>query len=242
MLRACARRFAAGAVVVPCGVGAAAGCLAADGDDPHKIDLGACRRFVAQRWRAENGGQGQYPGDRWYWLDRELSSNVAGETGAVSIYSGALAALRLRGCEDEAVLQFCAEHVAAERAHLAYFERLVPREMHTRLLPAWRLAGYGLGFAPSLLLGDVGLFATVRSVETFVEVHYNAQIDRLAAGPLDPDGRELVRLLRVCCADEVHHKEDAAERLGAADGAAARAWGFVVELGSAAAAEVARRV
>jgi len=79
-------------------------------------------------------------------------------------------------------------------------------------------------------------------VEGSCQVRYNTQIGRLEAGPLDADGRELVRLLKVCCADEVHHKEDAAERLGAADGAAAHAWGFVVELGSAAAAEVARRV
>eukprot|EP00966_Prymnesium_polylepis_P244170 5646773-Prymnesium_polylepis.1 len=33
----------------------------------------------------------------WHWLDREMSSNVAGETGAVCIYDGAASALRLRG-------------------------------------------------------------------------------------------------------------------------------------------------
>ena len=31
----------------------------------------------------------------WHWLDRELSSNFAGETGAVYIYKGALSALAI---------------------------------------------------------------------------------------------------------------------------------------------------
>ena len=34
------------------------------------------------------------PAAPWHWLDRELSSNIAGETGAVCIYHGAAAALR----------------------------------------------------------------------------------------------------------------------------------------------------
>ena len=127
-------------------------------------------------------------------------------------------------------------------ARLRYFEELIPPPLHTSLLPAWRAAGYGLGFLPTFVAGEAGLYATVRSVETFVEKHYNEQITRLEQEELDDDGKELVRLLRACCEDEVHHKEDAANRLGAADGAVAAGWGTLVEFGSAVAAEVARRV
>ena len=87
------------------------------------FDMKAVARAISRRWRQENGG-GAYGerGSRWYWLDRELSSNVAGETGAVFIYVGARQALRLRGIGGDSEA-FCSEHVAAERAHLAYASR-----------------------------------------------------------------------------------------------------------------------
>ena len=157
---------------------------------------------------------------------------------------------------------------------------LVPPHKHTVLLPAWRASGFALGFAPTLLLGPPALFATVRSVESFVEQHYGVQIRALkedgyegdgccgaaaterAPSPLPPRASstapprqhqqrheqraELIRLLELCCADEVHHKEEAAARLAAlgvrADGLLVLAWGWVVEVGSAVAAELARRL
>ena len=77
--------------------------------------------------------------------------------------------------------------------------------------------------------------------------HYGQQIE-----PLRRSGRcpELLRMLTACCADEVHHKDDAAAR---ADSAAPRpigrvqrlvewSWGLVVRCGSAVAAEAARRL
>ena len=177
-------------------------------------------------------------GAPWFWLDRELSSNVAGETGAVCIYDGAACALALRSSTLPTTLQFVEEHRAAERAHLDLFAALLPTHKHTRLLPAWRAAGFALGFAPALL-SDRALFLTVESVETFVEVHYGEQI-----GPLKEEGRcpRLVELLEHCCADEVHHRDDAQARRGhGAPNALERAWMAVVRLGSAVAAEVARR-
>ena len=60
-----------------------------------------------------------------------------------------------------------------------------------------------------------------------------------------PHGRcpELLALLEHCCADEVHHKDDAAERAGGSSRTLVeQAWMRVVRLGSAVAAEVARRV
>jgi 3-demethoxyubiquinol 3-hydroxylase len=182
---------------------------------------------------------------RWAWLDREMSSNVAGETGAVCIYDGAAFALRLRGGANPATLRFVEEHRAAERSHLELFAELLPEHKHTRLLPLWRVAGFGLGFLPTLI-SERALFLTVEAVETFVELHYHVQIDPLRAHGRCP---QLVALLEHCCADEVHHKEDAAARAGGMGQSLAerttmleRAWMALVQLGSTVAAEVARRI
>ena len=181
------------------------------------------------------------PAAPWHWLDAEMSSNVAGETGAVCIYDGAAAALRLRGGTCEQTLQFVEEHRAAEQSHLQLFQELLPPHKHTRLLPVWRVAGFTLGFLPALL-SDRALFLTVEAVETFVEIHYHEQITPLKASGRCP---QLVELLEHCCADEVHHKEDAAARSGHPGTATTKiesAWMTLVRVGSAVAAEVARRV
>ena len=140
---------------------------------------------------------------------------------------------------DPATLQFIESHRAAEQSHLDLFVALLPEHKQTRLLPLWRMAGFTLGLAPALV-SDRALFLTVEAVETFVEAHYHEQIE-----PLRLHGRcpELVALLEHCCADEVHHKDDAAERSGGGQpNALERAWRALVKLGSAVAAELARRV
>lgn len=182
---------------------------------------------------------------KWHWLDRELSSNVAGETGAVYIYRGALSAMRWRTREKthEAAQEFCQEHMANESAHLQYFERIIPEGKHTALLPVWRLAGWTLGFLPTFLGGNKALYVTVEAVETFVEEHYQEQIIPLREKASAP---ELVKLLEHCCEDEVHHKEDAAQKLlSSGDDMKAwwiRPWSQIVRMGSTVAAEIARRV
>ncbi|KAJ1448902.1 ubiquinone biosynthesis protein COQ7-domain-containing protein [Pelagophyceae sp. CCMP2097] len=218
---------------------------------PEAPDLDAVRAEIRGIWaEAERGapgaGGGGYSGAaRWHWLDRELSSNVAGETGAVFIYRGAAAGLEWRrwfgGAATTAAAAFCAEHVEAEARHLELMHAVVPPHMHTRLLPVWRASGYALGFLPCALAGPPGLYATVAAVETFVEQHYQAQIQPLKLR--QPPPTALVRLLETCCADEVHHKEDALRRLPSAglSLAACRGWGAVVEVGSTLAAAMARR-
>lgn len=183
----------------------------------------------------------------WHWLDRELSSNVAGETGAVYIYKGALAAMQLVPPQKEEALAFCQEHMENEAAHLRLFEAIVHKSKQTVLLPVWRMAGWTLGFLPTLIGGSRGLYVTVEAVETFVEEHYQEQIVPLKeqkGGCMSP---ELVRLLEHCCEDEVHHKEDAARMLlgpGQREFSAwwVRPWSSIVRTGSIVAAALARRV
>jgi ubiquinone biosynthesis monooxygenase Coq7 len=214
------------------------------------FDLVRCRAEIAQR-HAREGPSGPAWDDqraKWCWLDRELSSNIAGETGAVAIYDGAAAGLQLRsslGASDgsSSTLEFIRSHREAEASHLALFEALLPQSKRTRLLPVWRVAGFSLGFLPAAV-SPRALFVTVEAVETFVEQHYQSQI-----GPLQSEGSapELVRLLSHCCEEEVIHKEDAARRAAAggvdrARSLVERGWGAIVRAGSAVAAECARRV
>ena len=203
-----------------------------------EIDLAAVRRAIERR---------QVPG-KWSPLDRELSSDIAGETGAVWIYRGAAQALALRGDHD--VGDFVASHEAAERKHLAFFVALLDPSKHTCLLPVWRGAGYALGFLPTLLAGPHGLFATVESVETFVVDHYTSQLQDVVHGN-DPDTLELIRLLELCCADERHHMLDARQRRLNSSAELSHdlapdlrliVWDRIVRTGSAAAAETARRI
>mmetsp|Transcript_25418 Transcript_25418/g.60076 ORF Transcript_25418/g.60076 Transcript_25418/m.60076 type:complete len:367 (-) Transcript_25418:1570-2670(-) len=185
----------------------------------------------------------------WHWLDQEMSSNLAGETGAVSIYKGALSALSIRQWFlssftdrtnkpaaaaaaavvdiEQGATEFCNEHYQTEESHRRCFNDVLPIDgKRTRLLPVWRLAGYFLGFLPTLVGGPTALYVTVEAVETFVEEHFQDQIVplRSAAGvttnssasthvPPLPECPELLKLLEACCEDEVHHKEDAALKL-----------------------------
>ena len=165
------------------------------------------------------------------------------------IYRGALAALALRprSASREAAAAFCASHMANEASHLRLFEAVVPEGKRTRLLPLWRVAGWTLGFAPTLAGGGRALYVTVEAVETFVEEHFLEQIVPLKATSSATSGSsELVRMLEHCCADEVHHKEDAAKHLldgeEGFDAWWVRPWSALVRQGSAVAAEIARRL
>lgn len=146
----------------------------------------------------------------WFRLDRDLSSDIAGETGAVSIYVGADRALaHLRGMRafvdaakfylsggrlrprskptsgdlHGAAQRFVTEHLATERKHLGCFENLLRSEegKFTRLLGVWRACGFLLGYLPTLVRGPVYLYHTVDAVETFVDEHYQEQIDFVEA-------------------------------------------------------------
>ena len=168
------------------------------------------------------------------WLVGELRSDHAGETGAVWIYDGILAVSR-----DPAVRDFATRHRATEQGPLDLLEGLLPPAGRSRLLPIWRVAGWLTGALPSLF-GPRAVFATVDAVETFVDHHYRAQTDRLAAEGIFP---EIHALLERCREEEVHHRDEAREAgAGPAYGPALRAWAWLVGSGSAAAVSAAKRI
>ncbi len=162
----------------------------------------------------------------------ELRSDHAGETGAVWIYRGVLALAR-----DAALRDFARRHLATEQEHLRRMAAVLPWPQRSRLLVPWRVAGFLTGALPALF-GPRAVYATVAAVETFVDGHYQQQLDRL-------DGRAeaapLRALLAACQADEVHHGDEA-RAAAPAPGRLLRAWCALVGSGSAAAVALARRL
>lgn len=168
------------------------------------------------------------------WLVGELRSDHAGETGAVRIYDGILAVSR-----DAAVRDFATRHRATEQGHLDLLEGVLPAADRSRLLPIWRVAGWLTGALPALF-GPRAVFATVDAVETFVDHHYRAQTDRLAAEGILP---EIHAMLEHCREEEVHHRDEARQAGdGISPGALLRGWAWLVGTGSAAAVAAAKRI
>jgi len=156
----------------------------------------------------------------------ELRSDHAGETGAVYIYEGILAV-----SQSTELRAFAESHLRAEQIHLAALDRLLPHHLHSKCLPLWRVAGWGLG-AFAALLGPHFTYATIRAVETFVVEHYQQQLD------LFP--QPLRTLLEHFCDDEAQHRNEAQAAMQAK--ARYPAWHWIVSTGSAVAVQVARRL
>jgi demethoxyubiquinone hydroxylase (CLK1/Coq7/Cat5 family) len=115
---------------------------------------------------------------------------------------------------------------------------VLPWARRSWLLPAWRVAGLLTGALPALV-GPRAVHATIASVETFVDHHYQQQIDRIEGRP----GVERLRALLVeCQADEVAHRDEALALQTQPPGVLLRAWCALVGSGSALAVKLARLV
>jgi ubiquinone biosynthesis monooxygenase Coq7 len=165
-----------------------------------------------------------------------LRSDHAGETGAVYIYKGIVAIAQWRG--DEEMLSFAKAHGATEAEHLKLVEAWLPASQRSWLLGPWRLAGWLTGALPALF-GRHAVYRTIAAVETFVDQHYQYQIDHLMALG-GPEG--LLPLLIRCQTDEQHHRDEASALAGNTFSGMLRAWCWTVGFGSAAAVVLARRL
>ncbi len=139
--------------------------------------------------------------------------------------------------KDPVVREFAEEHLATEKRHLQLIEGILPREHWSIGLFIWKPAGFLTGAIPALF-GRDWVFHSIQAVETFVDHHYQEQIDRLQEHGGHP---ELLATLQQCQQDEVHHRDDAASRLQSEAGIARRLWARLIGTGSAAAVSVARR-
>jgi ubiquinone biosynthesis monooxygenase Coq7 len=167
----------------------------------------------------------------WVWAS--LRTDHAGETGAVWIYRGVQASSR-----DREVLAFARAHIETESRHLREINALLPAAKRSRLLWAWCVLGWVTGAIPGLF-GKHAVFATIEAVETFVDRHYQHQIDRLRAERGDAG---LAAMLEGWRRDEVEHRDDAAHRLSKPAGFVLSGWTRLVGVGSAFAVAVARYI
>ena len=148
------------------------------------------------------------------------------------IYRGILAVSR-----DPEVHAFARHHLASEHRHLAFFEAFLPESAKSRLLPAWRAAGWLTGALPALA-GAQAVYRTIAAVEAFVDRHYLEQIEGMARDPRLGPLRSVLAEFRE---DERSHRDDAACRDTTRPGLIARIWRWMVGAGSAAGVALARR-
>jgi len=153
----------------------------------------------------------------------------------VYIYHGIAAVARRRN--DAELLAFAKLHGETEAEHLALMEAWLPRTRRSHLLGLWRIAGWLTGALPALISRHA-VYATIVAVETFVDQHYQQQIDFLQQHG-GPEG--LLPLLLRCQADECHHRDEAAALTSATYSCAMQIWCYLVSLGSASAVALARR-
>ena len=152
-------------------------------------------------------GEGRNPGDPdpRTLVERTIRVDQAGEFGAVRIYEGQLAALRLTGRAKGAASRKIAEMAAAERAHNKEFDRLLAqrRVRPTALSPLWHVAGFALG-AATALMGEKAAMACTVAVEETIDEHYAAQAEALG-----DDEAELRATIEKFRADEIEHRDAA---------------------------------
>jgi ubiquinone biosynthesis monooxygenase Coq7 len=165
-------------------------------------------------------------------LESFLRSDHAGEVGAVYIYKGILSIAK-----DPALVEFSKRHLETEKEHLRKIEEVLPVSKRSKLVGIWKVAGYLLGFLPSLF-GPRIVFATIEAVESFVEDHYEEQLKYLRAQN-DPD-QALINLLQSCQDDEIEHKNESAIKKRSAPGILLNFWMKIVGWGSSSAVKVAK--
>ncbi|HEX4856610.1 MAG TPA: demethoxyubiquinone hydroxylase family protein, partial [Limnobacter sp.] len=148
-------------------------------------------------------------------LVRDIRTDHAGETGAVWIYKGVLAVTR-----DPEIREFARHHLETEQRHLSAMNELLPLFRRSRLLLPWRIAGFLTGALPALF-GRNAVYRTIAAVETFVNLHYQEQIDKL--NQLGTH-RELRARLIEFRLDECSHRDEAASKTTKPGGVFARLW------------------
>ena len=144
------------------------------------------------------------------YLRGEMITDHAGEIGAVSIYYGAKHSLLWKQyfIEDKAMIaqlsRFVNHHMIAEKEHLLFYNTLMPKELHTNLIPFWKLSGYVLGYF-SMSVSPNFFFKTIEYVEDFVVKHYMTQINYIDSNNIDTPN--LKNILQSFCDDEDEHRK-----------------------------------
>ncbi|KYP10880.1 MAG: hypothetical protein A0129_10540 [Limnobacter sp. CACIAM 66H1] len=164
-------------------------------------------------------------------LVADLRTDHAGETGAVWIYKGILAVSR-----NPEIRAFASEHLQTEQRHLKAMNALLPVFRRSWLLVPWRIAGFITGALPALF-GSTAVYRTIAAVETFVNLHYQEQIDKLNALGTHPALKAQLIEFQL---DECAHRDEATAKTKKPGGLIARLWVGAIGSGSKVAVTLAR--
>ena len=164
-------------------------------------------------------------------LVADIRTDHAGETGAVWIYKGILAVSR-----NPEIRAFASEHLQTEQRHLNAMNTLLPVFRRSWLLVPWRIAGFITGALPALF-GPVAVYRTIAAVETFVNLHYQEQIEKLTALGTHQDLKAQLIAFQL---DECAHRDEAASKTTKPGGLIARLWVGAIGSGSKVAVTLAR--
>ncbi|MFN4042689.1 demethoxyubiquinone hydroxylase family protein [Limnobacter sp.] len=164
-------------------------------------------------------------------LVADLRTDHAGETGAVWIYKGILAVSR-----NPEIRAFASEHLQTEQRHLKAMNALLPVFRRSWLLVPWRIAGFITGALPALF-GSTAVYRTIAAVETFVNLHYQEQIDKLNALGTHPALKAQLIEFQL---DECAHRDEATAKTTKPGGLIARLWVGAIGSGSKVAVTLAR--
>lgn len=164
-------------------------------------------------------------------LVADIRTDHAGETGAVWIYKGILAVSK-----DPEIRAFSSEHLQTEQRHLNAMNELLPVFRRSWLLVPWRIAGFITGALP-VLFGQAAVYRTIAAVETFVNLHYQEQIEKLnALGTHQALKAQLIEFQM----DECAHRDEAVAKTTKPGGLFARLWVGAIGTGSKVAVTLAR--
>lgn len=166
-------------------------------------------------------------------LLNDLRSDHAGEVGAVWIYTGILAVSK-----DPKVIDFAKRHIITEQEHLNKINSIFPEHEQSKLVPIWKIAGFLTGAIPSLI-NPKAVYATIEAVETFVDKHYQEQIEKIKN---NPESIETLKILQKCQQDECEHRDEAALLFNSKSNPLFQAWSCLVSKGSSVAVKLARKI
>ena len=158
-------------------------------------------------------------------------SNHAGETGAVYIYKAII-----KFSKNKDILKFSKLHLSTETKHLNLLESIIPKKDFSKLIGLWKFFGFLTGFVPSIL-GRNFIYTTIFYVETFVEKHYQEQINMLDNSK---QSKKLKKIIEDLMNDEIDHKDDAKKKIKKLT-ILNKAWGHLITHGSKLAVNISKR-
>lgn len=158
-------------------------------------------------------------------------SNHAGETGAVYIYKAII-----KFSTNKEILKFAERHLFTETKHLELIENILPKKNFSKLIYFWKAFGFLTGFIPSML-GKNFIYTTIYYVETFVEKHYQEQLNILCNSR---QSKKLKKIIEDLMEDEIDHKDDAKKKIKNFT-IFNKLWGQIITHGSNLAVNVSKR-